>query len=200
MKTSPSRSSRRRGLDRPTIVATARNLINEVGFERLTIKDVAATLGVRSPSLYSHFENLDELRRELALEGFRCLHTCLRDAAVGLQGSDALMEMAWAYLQFIRAEPGLYAATVATPAPEDTVLREAANQGINVFFVVLESCGVEYKERIHILRGIRSIVHGFGTLESHGAFVTEVDRNESFTHALESFIDAAMKRVGAGAL
>jgi len=48
-------------LDRDTVVRTALRLIDEAGLESLTLRKLAAELGVQAPALYWHFRNKREL-------------------------------------------------------------------------------------------------------------------------------------------
>lgn len=53
-------------LTRQTIVETAVGLLNEVGLDGLTMRRLAAELGVQNPALYWHFRNKQELLDEMA--------------------------------------------------------------------------------------------------------------------------------------
>ncbi|GAB3420230.1 TetR family transcriptional regulator [Flindersiella endophytica] len=53
-------------LTRETIVETAVGLLNEVGLDGLTMRRLAAELGVQNPALYWHFRNKQELLDEMA--------------------------------------------------------------------------------------------------------------------------------------
>jgi TetR/AcrR family tetracycline transcriptional repressor len=54
------------GLTRPTIVHTALGLLDEVGLEGLTVRRLAAALGVQSPALYWHFRSKQQLLDQMA--------------------------------------------------------------------------------------------------------------------------------------
>ena len=184
----------KRRLDRDQVLEVARALADAGGLEALTIKQLADTLGIKPPSVYAHFAGLPELRRGLALWGFQALEQQLAAATVGLTGRDALMALGHAYLAFIRRSPGLYAATVASPEVEDTELRGAANAWIAVLYRLLTTLSLSTEDAIHAQRGLRSIVHGFGMLELHGAFRTLVDRDTSFEQVLRTFVDAIVQQ------
>ncbi len=53
-------------LDRKQIVAVALDLLDEVGLDGLTTRALAARLDVRSPALYWHFKNTEDLRAAMA--------------------------------------------------------------------------------------------------------------------------------------
>ena len=52
---------RRAGLSRQTIIQTALRLLDQVGLEGLTVRRLAAELGVQSPALYWHLRGKQEL-------------------------------------------------------------------------------------------------------------------------------------------
>ncbi|MFC4120883.1 TetR/AcrR family transcriptional regulator C-terminal domain-containing protein [Nonomuraea zeae] len=58
-----------KGLARDTVVRAALELLDEVGLDGLSVRRLAARLGVQNPALYWHFRNkqelLDEMSREL---------------------------------------------------------------------------------------------------------------------------------------
>lgn len=58
-----------KGLARETVVRAALELLDETGLDGLTVRRLAARLGVQNPALYWHFRNkqelLDEMSREL---------------------------------------------------------------------------------------------------------------------------------------
>ncbi len=184
------RPAGKKGLDRTLVLHAARDLCDECGLDGLGIKALAERLGIRPPSVYAHYDGLGDLRRDLALWGHAELAHALRQAVVGLSGGPALVAAGHAFLAFIRQSPGLYSATITTPSLTDTQLREAADEGITVLRRILASMDLPEDDQIHALRGLRSIVHGFGLLEAHGAFQTRLDRNESFVRVLQTFVDA----------
>jgi hypothetical protein len=47
---------------------------------------------------------------------------------------------------------------------------------------------LEEDEAIHALRGLRSLVHGFATLEISGGFGIPLDLDESFSRLVDLFI------------
>ncbi|MFE3457319.1 TetR/AcrR family transcriptional regulator C-terminal domain-containing protein [Nocardiopsis aegyptia] len=61
-------------MDRRTIVEAALSLLDEVGLDRLTVRRLAERLDVKSPALYWHFRNKQELLDRLA-EHLRAPHS-----------------------------------------------------------------------------------------------------------------------------
>ncbi|MBO2450829.1 TetR/AcrR family transcriptional regulator C-terminal domain-containing protein [Actinomadura barringtoniae] len=59
-------TAKRPGLTRQSIVQAALRLLDEVGLDGLTVRRLAAELGVRSPALYWHIRTKQELLDEMA--------------------------------------------------------------------------------------------------------------------------------------
>ena len=57
-------------LDRQTVVRAALRLLDKAGLDGLTVRKLAADLGVRAPALYWHFKNKEELLDEMATAVF----------------------------------------------------------------------------------------------------------------------------------
>jgi TetR/AcrR family tetracycline transcriptional repressor len=53
-------------LDKQTVVRTALRVLDEVGLDGLTLRKIAAELGVQAPALYWHFKNKQALLDEMA--------------------------------------------------------------------------------------------------------------------------------------
>lgn len=188
----------RAGLNRAVVVEAAATLADEEGSgEDLSLSRLAEHLGVRKPSLYNHVAGIGDLRRELSLVGLRELGWSLSRAAVGKSGEEGLFALAKAYRNFVKDRPGLYAATVRSSrlyAPDDPELGAAEEEALEPVLAVLASCDIEDREEsIHAARGLRSIAHGFATLEQAGGFGMGADPNESFRRLVSAFADGLSK-------
>jgi AcrR family transcriptional regulator len=184
------------GIDRARVVEVAAALADEVGLEALTLAQVAARLGVKLPSLYNHVDGLAGLRRELALLGLRQLLARMSSAAIGKAEDAAVLAVGLAYRAYVMQRPGVYAATVHAPAPDDHELQQVSQAIIDVVLAVLEPYELDVDAAIHAVRGLRSIVHGFATIELAGGFGLALDCDESFLRLLRAFV-AGLRVAGA---
>lgn len=176
------------GVDRMRVVAVAADVADEYGLDQLTLAAVASRLGVKLPSLYNHVDGLAGLRRELAWFGARQLYERISRAAIGKAEDAAVLAISHAYRAYITEHPGVYAATVQAPTPDDLELTQISQSLIEVILVVLEPYELDEVGGIHAVRGLRSIIHGFATLELSGAFALPLDRDESFLRLLRAYI------------
>ena len=186
----------RAGLSRAAVVEVAAALADEGGLEELSLVDLAERLGVRKPSLYNHVAGIGDLRRELALVGIRELGRRLSRAAVGKAGDEALFALAEAYRTFVKERPGLYEATVRSyrlSYPDDPEFGAADGDALGTVLTVLASCGIRGgEEAVHAARGLRSVAHGFATLEEAGGFGISLDPDESFRRLVRAYVDGLL--------
>lgn len=176
------------GITLDKIVHAATEMIDREGVEALTLASLAQKLEVRSPSLYNHFDGLHDLRRCLSLYGLKQLHDALMRAAIGRSGDEAIRAIAKAYLAFVRKHSGLYEMTLMFPPDHDEQLQKASQEIVDVVTQVLEAYSVDQTIRIHLARSLRSMLHGFAALEQKAGFRLAVDRDDSLTHMIDTFL------------
>lgn len=183
--------SPRRGLDSAAVVQAAVDLLDTEEPAALSLGRLAERLGVQTPSLYNHIAGLPDLLRRLALRNAQDLAACLRDAAIGRAGADALIAIGGAYRGYIKQHPGLYMASLrasgAQPTP-DAELAAAEDRVVWVVLAVLASFGLSGADAVHAARGLRSVVHGFASLELAGGFGLPLDCDESFRRLLLVYV------------
>lgn len=175
------------GLTKASVLEAAAALADERGFEMLTLAALAARLGVTTPTLYHYFPGLAGLRRELALVGLRGLEAVFGRAVMGKAGADALRALADAYRAYVKAHPGLYAATVRA-APDDAELTAAQTRVVEIALRALDAYHLDFDDAIHAVRMLRSIAHGFATLELAGGFGMPHEVNETFRRLVEGYL------------
>lgn len=182
---------RKARLDKAAVVRAAAELINADGLDALSLARLAEQLGVQTPSLYNHIDGLPGLYRGLALMNTRELGERLGNAVVGKSGPDAVRALAQAYRAFIKESPGVYLLGLRSAANGmeiDAELSAAQERVVLIGLAVLASFGLKGKDALHALRGLRSVVHGFATLEVAGGFGLPLDCDESFRRVVDVLI------------
>ncbi|CAM3591636.1 TetR/AcrR family transcriptional regulator [Paenibacillus lupini] len=181
--------SPRLGLDLPTIIQKAAELADENGLESVTLASLAQKLGIRSPSLYNHVVGLSGLKEKLALYGLKNLHNKLLRAAAGRSGDDAVFAIGRAYITFAREHPGLYEATLPAQHSEDAELLKVSEELIQLIIQVMHHAyEMKQEDTIHLVRGFRSLMHGFASLERSGGFGLPVNLDESIQVVLQAYL------------
>ena len=109
--TRQERRARERAQRRQVIVDAARELAEAEGWESVTTRRLADRIEYSQPVLYSHFEGKDAIVSAVALEGFGELSAILHDARKRAGSLSAESRaVAYAYMDFARANPALYEA------------------------------------------------------------------------------------------
>lgn len=187
--------ARRPRLDREAVVQAAVELLDGEGPGSLSLGRLANRLGVQTPSLYNHVDGLPGLLRLLALRNAHNLAACIGDAAIGRSGDEALFAVAQAYRAYIRQHPGLYTVSLRASGVQaqdgsrlDLELAAAEERVVRIVLAALAAFGLTGDDAIHAVRGLRSVVHGFATLEVAGGFGLPLDCDESFRRLLAVLI------------
>lgn len=178
----------RKGLDQRTVIQAAMEMADRDGVEAVTLAALAKQLGIRTPSLYNHVNGMQGLRSRMSLLGLTKLYEALAEAAVGKSKDDAIRSMAAAYVAFARKHPGLYEITQRPSAWEEEDVHQAANRIVALFIQVLQGYGFQEEHSIHMIRGLRSLLHGFASLEQQGGFGLSADPNESLRLLVNTFL------------
>ncbi len=138
--------------------------------------------------MYNHVAGLPGLKHDLALFCSRELLDRLLRATIGKSRAEAIFALANAYRAYARETPGRYAFTLPAPDPGDQVLQAVAQQLVDVVRAVLAPYRLSEEEAIHAIRSLRSIVHGFISLEMAGGFRMPVDLDASFHWLINLYI------------
>ena len=99
--------------DREAIFRTGMELLAEKGLPGLSLRSVAARLGVAPNALYRYFADREALEAAIAAESAHRMHQALKRAAGNLEPEAALHAIARAYLRFARQKPEWYAMMMA---------------------------------------------------------------------------------------
>ena len=187
----------RAGLVAATVTEAAADLADEISPAPLRMSVVAERLGVKGPSLYKHVDSLDELTRRVAILGIAELGEALRERMQGRAGEDALAAAAQTVRAYVRQHPGRYAATIGpVPVSADDPLAFELERTLGSFAAVLRGYQLDPGDEIHAIRMVRSILHGFATLEVANGFQMSADIDESFAWMVD-FIDGGLRAAAA---
>ena len=179
---------RRPGLDRRVLVGEAAALAAERGLDSVTLANLAERLHVRAPSLYNHIDGADELQNQLSLFALEALRNEIARAAIGHNGAAGLIAIANAYRMFAKQHPGMYGATLRASRPDDAAMQQVVGDMLDILRAVLAPFDLDEDLSIHAMRGFRSLVHGFVSLEAVNGFGLTQSIDESFHFVIRSFI------------
>ncbi|MEN0642043.1 TetR-like C-terminal domain-containing protein [Alkalicoccobacillus gibsonii] len=178
----------RRGLTISDIIHTASNIADDQGLKQLSIGALAEKLKIKPPSLYNHVRGLDELHDLLAVYGCQKLLEKLEESILEVSKEDAVKQFSYAYVTFAKEHPGLYEATSRAAEEENVEIKQAQEQIVLVILRVLEAFDLENEHAIHVIRMLRSMLHGFVTLEQEQGFGLPYDLDQTLEVMIRTFL------------
>jgi AcrR family transcriptional regulator len=104
--------------DRQTILSAALKDLAHGGIRDLSLRNIAASLGLAPNAIYRYFFDRSALEAALANEAARQLQLALRKAANGCEPVTTIRKMSSAYMKFARDNRYLYEVMMSPHAPE----------------------------------------------------------------------------------
>src|ERR1700736_228298 len=104
--------------DRQTILSAAVQDLAHGGIRDLSLRNLAASLGLAPNAIYRYFSDRSALEAALANEAARQLELALRKAAEGCEPVTTIRKMSSAYIKFARDNRHLYEVMMSLHTPE----------------------------------------------------------------------------------
>ncbi len=126
---------------REQLIQAAEELVEETGDAgQLSLRAVAARIGVAATSVYLHFADLDQLKIALVQRGFAELAAVRDTAGAGAADpEDALVKRCQAYARFAVGHPGLYQLMFGPELPASLAYQAERSPGRDALDVLAES-------------------------------------------------------------
>jgi Tetracyclin repressor-like, C-terminal domain len=131
---------------------------------------------------------IPEMRRFLAIKGYRELHQRLEAAVEGKAGEEALRALAFAMRAYAHDRPGLSAATFKNPIVDSPEWRREGESLERFVLGVLAGVGLTGRPATHAFRILRALVRGFVLHEMALSFLEPVDQDETYGIAVEVYV------------
>ncbi|MEV6945048.1 TetR-like C-terminal domain-containing protein [Streptomyces sp. NPDC051172] len=182
----------RAGLTTERVVRAGAELADELGFDQVTVSELARRFDVKVASLYSHVNSSQDLKTQIALFALEELADLAADAVAGRAGKDALIAFADAYRDYGRQHPGRAAAARLRLDPE-TAAASAGVRHARMTRAILRGYDLAEPDQTHAVRLLGSVFHGYSSLETAGGFSHSApDSQESWTRILDA-LDALLR-------
>ncbi|XDD45465.1 TetR/AcrR family transcriptional regulator [Leptospira sp. WS39.C2] len=172
-------------INRNIVLDHAWETIQNVGFSDFRLAMVAESLGIRTPSLYNHVKDSEDIFAEIRKRALQLLGDTLEKNIKKTNSTkDRISNFLKSYRGFAKEFPHMYSLVIVSTEsdPELKILGDR----------ILELCMLAFqfeildKEVVHRIRIIRSLVHGFIDLEREGGFGRKESVEESFLKLTES--------------
>ncbi|OSC75431.1 TetR family transcriptional regulator [Streptomyces sp. BF-3] len=171
------RKERERANRERLIVATARELAEQQGWDAVTTRRLAERIEYSQPVLYSHFRGKREIIGAVALEGATEMAAALRAATSAVDGHRArVAALAHAYLEFAERNPAVYDALFQLDGGLAFAQEDTPEPLKDAFAALLETLGEVAGEGVHpalFTELFWSALHGLATLTRAGRILPE---------------------------
>ncbi|KZK05874.1 Transcriptional regulator TetR family [Lactococcus cremoris] len=177
-------------LTRDKIVQATIKLASKIGLSNVSFPRLAEYFGIKAPSLYNHFKNMEEVRVATAVYLQKELNHELTHAMVGLTPLAALRAYAESYKKFAEKYEAVYELINVIHQTNNGELEYLAKENIRLVRRSLENFNLSEEENFHISRMFRSTLHGFITLTQLGYFRQSgsISKEESFTYMVNHLL------------
>ncbi|MFK0170589.1 TetR/AcrR family transcriptional regulator [Streptomyces sp. NPDC090306] len=175
------RKERERAERERLIVATARELAEQQGWDAVTTRRLADRIEYSQPVLYSHFRGKREIIGAVALQGATELAAAVRAATPSEGGPRArVTALARTYLDFAERNPAVYDAIFQLDGGLPFADKDTPEPLKDAFAALLESLGEVAGEGVQpglFTEVFWAALHGLATLTRAGRLpATEADR------------------------
>jgi AcrR family transcriptional regulator len=171
------RKQRERSQRERLIVATARELAEQQGWDAVTTRQLAERIEYSQPVLYSHFRGKREIIGAVALEGATEMAVAVRAATAAVDGPRArVTALAYAYLDFAERNPAVYDALFQLDGGLTYASEETPAPLKDAFAALLETLGEAAGEGIEpglFTEVFWATLHGLVTLTRAGRLLPE---------------------------
>ena len=157
---------------RTVIIAVARRILESRGSEGLTMRAIAAEMGIRAPSLYKHITGKREVEVALIAQGLDEAGAVLSSAAA--QDGEPLLGIAAAYRAWALAHAHLYRLMNDQPLPRDELPVGLEDRAAAPLLRALDG-------DIDRARAMWAFAHGMVTLEMADRFPPDADLMAAWT-------------------
>ncbi|MFD9611865.1 TetR/AcrR family transcriptional regulator [Streptomyces sp. NPDC059083] len=171
------RKQRERAERERLIVATARELAEQQGWDAVTTRRLAERIEYSQPVLYSHFRGKREIIGAVALEGAAEMAAVVRAAAAAADGPRGRAEaLARAYLDFADRHPAVYDALFQLDGGLPYAREDTPEPLKDAFAALMESLGEVAGDGVApglFTEVFWASLHGLATLTRAGRLLPE---------------------------
>jgi hypothetical protein len=138
--------------------------------------------------LADKISTIPEMRRFLAVKGYRELRQRIEANIEGKSGAEALRAAMMSMRRYAMERPGMSAATFRNPEIDSPEWRTAQMDLVKVMFAIFAQLGITGEQAQHALRILRSFVRGFVMHEMGASFLEPLEYDQSYAIGVEVFI------------
>jgi AcrR family transcriptional regulator len=188
------RKQREKEAVKNNILAAARKIAASEGWHAVTIRKIADAIEYTAPIVYEHFENKEDLIRELIHSGFKLLAEQFANTrAKELNPKSQLIELSLIHWDFAFNNKELYQLMFSLERPQPSEESLKAMYAIRDTFMKIT--GKNEEEVVEIIFNWVCLLQGTISMVIHfqkvpGPYKQEIDSREMFVNFINRFIES----------
>lgn len=186
---------------RETLVTAATAIVRARGHEAVTLRAVAARIGVTEPAVYRHFAGKDDLLAEVGARGLRGMEGALVAALGPADPYAALAAVGRAYVRYAQENQGWFRLWFSRARTEGLAGRDGGDDGAaaSLLQVAATIVGDDGPAAADLFRALWAQWHGLAVLLVERVFQlvqTDAERLAAADAAIDVFVEALESRWG----
>ena len=177
------------------VIQTAADIADKNGLNNVSLKVVAESLNIRTPSLYNHIDSLESLLREIAHNGMKTMNERMMQAAIGKIGDDAVKSVGITYLDYMIEHPGIYETIQWATWHGTEETGKIFDNYLSLLKTLALSCNFNPTNIDEILNLLTGVLHGYTTLQLRYALSRPDEVRAALSTALDTVLTGDRKSV-----
>lgn len=170
------------------VIQTAADIADKNGLSNVSLKVVAESLNIRTPSLYNHIDSLEAMLREIAHNGMKTMNERMMQAAIGKIGDDAIKSVGITYLNYMIEHPGIYETIQWATWHGTEETGKIFDSYLSLLKTLALSCDFNPVNIDEILNLLTGVLHGCTTLQLRYAFTKPAEVRTDLSSALDTVL------------
>ena len=184
-------------ISKEMILETALKMLIRDGYQSINIKSLAAEIGCSTQPIAWHFENMDAMRRELAVYAKEYAESKIKIESVN--PSDTFFSMGQAYISLAINEPKLFTYLYLGERPIDTPFTPetlSEKSGSHDFLAgIAAQTGLSEAQAAECIRNTVIYSHGLATMIATGVLkISESEAMEMISGVSKTFLKASRRK------
>ena len=176
------------------VIQTAADIADKNGLSNVSLKAVAESLNIRTPSLYNHIDSLEALLREIAHNGMKTMNERMMQAAIGKIGDDAVKSVGITYLDYMIEHPGIYETIQWATWHGTEETGKIFDNYLSLLKTLALSCNFNPTNIDEILNLLTGVLHGYTTLQLRYALSRPDEVRAALSTALDTVLTGLKKK------
>ena len=178
------------------IIEVAIEIINQEGFAYLSLKKVAKKLKIKSPSLYNHISNLEDLKNKISLYGWKQLEEKMFLSIIEESCYEAIKSMAYAFYDYATENKGIFEVMLWYNKYMIEEGNQVTHNTFDILFKILRKQNLSDETINHFIRTLRVFLEGYVLLVNHQVFGHPLSIQKSFDFSLNILINGVKNMEG----